>query len=306
MSNKSYINIFLTLLILLSCSGPQSPDKQETKETSFQIYVSNYPLYFFVESLAGELVEIQFPAKESGDPAFWDPDPEAISKMQQADLILLNGASYEKWLENISLPVSKQINTAQSYKDRLIKIREKVAHTHGPQGEHEHSGTAFTTWLDLSLAIQQAANVKEALINALPDQKDAIEKNFENLKTAISALDSDLVSVTEELTEIKVLFSHPVYQYFENRYNIEGISLHWEPDTEPDESMWKELEDILKKESIKYMIWEDQPLPGVEKQLNELGVSCIVFNPCGNVPEEGDFLSAMRRNIENLKKIEAQ
>jgi len=33
-----------------------------------------------------------------------------------------------------------------------------------------------------------------------------------------------------------------------------------------------------------------------------MGVESLVFAPCANAPEAGDFLDVMRQNIENLKK----
>ena len=34
-----------------------------------------------------------------------------------------------------------------------------------------------------------------------------------------------------------------------------------------------------------------------------MGIKSAVFDPVGNVPEHGDFLSNMRQNIENLKPV---
>ena len=43
------------------------------------------------------------------------------------------------------------------------------------------------------------------------------------------------------------------------------------------------------------------PLASVDK-LKTLGVDSLVFDPCGNVPEQGDFLTVMRSNVDNLRK----
>jgi zinc transport system substrate-binding protein len=34
--------------------------------------------------------------------------------------------------------------------------------------------------------------------------------------------------------------------------------------------------------------------------LKAIGVDSLVFNPCSNTPDQGDFLSVMRQNVENL------
>jgi zinc transport system substrate-binding protein len=49
------------------------------------------------------------------------------------------------------------------------------------------------------------------------------------------------------------------------------------------------------------MLWEGQPLPEVENQLASLGIVAVVFNPCANKPDSGDFLSVMKQNLINLK-----
>jgi zinc transport system substrate-binding protein len=49
------------------------------------------------------------------------------------------------------------------------------------------------------------------------------------------------------------------------------------------------------------MLWEGPPLPEVEKRLLSSGIKAVVFNPCGNTPESGDFLSVMNKNLTNLK-----
>jgi zinc transport system substrate-binding protein len=51
------------------------------------------------------------------------------------------------------------------------------------------------------------------------------------------------------------------------------------------------------------MIREGKSLNKAVKKLNSLGVKSIVFDPCSNVPEQGDFLEVMQKNIENLKMV---
>ena len=51
------------------------------------------------------------------------------------------------------------------------------------------------------------------------------------------------------------------------------------------------------------MIWEGKPLNEAMNKLNSLGVKSIVFDPCGNVPEQGDFSTIMDRNVETLRNV---
>ena len=48
------------------------------------------------------------------------------------------------------------------------------------------------------------------------------------------------------------------------------------------------------------MLGEAQPLTKVEQDLAKLGVKCVVYNPCANKPAQGDFISTMEQNINDL------
>jgi zinc transport system substrate-binding protein len=43
-------------------------------------------------------------------------------------------------------------------------------------------------------------------------------------------------------------------------------------------------------------------MAGSVEKLQTLGVQSLVFDPCGNTPEQGDFLSVMQQNVENLRQ----
>ena len=297
--------LYLTIIIstILSCTSQQEQETAKTDATTPVIYVSNYPLKYFTERIASSLVDIQFPAKSADDPAYWQPIAEEIVEMQQADLIILNGASYEQWIKNVTLPQSRLVRTSARFTEKLIPLEETVTHSHGLEGEHEHAGTAFTTWLDMTLAVEQARVIKDALVELLPQHKNLFEDQFKNLEKELLALDAEINRVVSISQDQRVVFSHPVYQYLERRYNMNGMSVHWEPEELPDEEMWTEFKHILEHHPAKWMIWEGNPETNTVTELEKRGVNSVVFDPCGNEPDEGDFLTEMTKNIGELRKV---
>jgi zinc transport system substrate-binding protein len=298
-----WVSFLFINLLFLSCTSQQDQATAEPEVTKSIVVVSNYPLKYFTERIVGSLVDVQFHAKSAGDPAYWQPAPEDVVAMQKADLIFLNGASYEQWLNNVTLPESRMVETSAGFTDQLIPLDETVTHSHGLEGEHEHAGTAFTTWLDMSLAVEQAKAIQEALTSLLPDYTVQLEENFNSLKANLQTLDEELNSIVSKSPDQKVIFSHPVYQYLERRYQIKGMSVHWEPDQVPDAEMWDEFEHILDHHPAKWMIWEGDPNAQTVAELGKRGVKSVVFDPCGNKPETGDFLTVMADNMEVLKKV---
>ena len=159
------------------------------------VYAVNYPLQYFAERVGGTAVRVSLPVPGDTDPAFWKPGPEQIAAYQAADLILLNGASYAKWVDRASLPASRTVDTSASFAEGLIRSDGVVTHRHGEQGVHDHGDIAFPTWLDPLQAIAQARTVRDALVRLRPDNAREFNQRFESLETDLLALDAHLVSL---------------------------------------------------------------------------------------------------------------
>ncbi len=306
MMNKENIEYRMrTCLIALTFIAlaifPSFSIADDNPSAKLTIYTVNYPLKYFAERIAGEYAKVIFPAPKDGDPAYWIPDRKIISDYQKADLILLNGAHYAKWTEKVSLPGSKMVDTSRKFKDQYIKTDEAVTHSHGPGGKHAHENTAFTIWLNLDLAARQAKAIKLALIRKRPELRSAFERNYTALQKDLMTLDRKIKEVVSKNENQPFIASHPVYQYFAGRYGLNMKSVHWEPDETPNVSQRTELKRLLKDHKARWMVWEGEPTADSTGMLKSLNVNSLVFEPCGNIPEEGDFLSVMRKNIENLK-----
>ena len=293
---KRLINLHTLLIAILLVFNVQAADK-------ISIYTTNYPLKYFAERIAGEHANVVLPIPPEVDPAFWVPEIEIIIQYQTADLIFVNGASYEKWIHKVSLPQHTLIDTSSSFKDSLITIEEMTNHSHGFDGEHTHSGTAFTTWLDFSLAAKQANSVYTTLIQRYPQFNRDLEYNFKRLEDELMALDQQLTEIVNKNEDVLILASHPVYQYLQHRYKLNIESVLWEPETLPSNKEWQALTNILETHSSNWMIWEKAPISKTVNKLIQHGIASVVVNPCANVPNEGDFMSVMVNNLQNLSEI---
>ena len=267
-----------------------------------RVYVVNYPLKYFAERIGGDHVNVVFPAPKEGDPAYWNPDTKTIAAYQKADIILLNGANYAKWVRKVSLPRSKMMDTSSKFKDRYITAADIVTHSHGPGGKHAHESLAFTIWLDLDLAAKQAKAIEKAFGRKRPNRRETFQKNFDLLEKELLDIDKRIKAVISKDPEKLFIGSHPVYDYFARRYGIKMESVHWEPDEIPNDGQWIDLQKLLKAHTAKWMIWEGDPLKESVEKLKTSGIQSLVFDPCGNVPDKGDFLDVMKQNVENLSK----
>ncbi len=288
----------LSFLIGIGITSVKAEDK-----ATLNISTVNYPIKYFTETIANKYAVVTLPMPADIDPAFWSPKAEDVIALQKADLIILNGAKYAKWLPKVSLPLFKLVNTSAEFKQAYIFLEADIKHKHGSGGEHSHAGTAFTTWLDFSLAEKQAKVVFDALSAKQPDLKSTFAENFLPLQKTLLGFDSELTEMGLALKDVALLGSHPVYQYLKRRYQLNLKSVHWEPEEAPTEEQWSKLQQILSDHPAKWMLWEAEPAIETVAKLETLGVKSIVFSPCANTPADGDFLTVMRDNVFRLKTI---
>lgn len=293
--------LYLLILLILSSCIDRKEDSSSITDQKPTVAVVNYPLYYFAKTIGGDHVTVYLPAI-GGDPAYWKLSSKQVINFQKADLILTNGAGYAQWIEKASLPLSKIVNTSALFKDQWIETELGVTHSHGPDGEHVHKGTAFTTWLNFKFAIIQAESVHQALVDLLPELTDQLNRNFNQLRNTLLDFDERMEDLAERLHDEQLVASHPVYQYLERGYSLSVNSMHWDPKEMPAEDQWKRSIDLFKDSKVRIMIWEDDPTEEIKLKMDELGVLAVVFDPCSNKPVENDLEHVMNQNLQQLEK----
>lgn len=290
------------IAIALGCSEKAAPDRaRESQADPFTIYTVNYPLSYFADRMAPAGARVVFPVPEGIDPAFWRPSTESIQAYQQADLILLNGAGYAKWLRYATLPKTRMVITTNGCRADLLRTEGSVRHQHGPEGSHAHEGLAFTTWLDLRLAVCQASRVRDALREHIPEREKTIASGFDSLERDLLQIDARLRRAGEVSGDRPILASHPVYQYLADGYGLSIESLHLEPDQPISRDDWQALDAVLAVRPTNLMLWEAPPLASTQEGLRTRGVTVVVLDPAAQRPTQGDFLSVMKANADRLE-----
>ncbi len=284
----------LTFLVTACSRG--APPSESREQSQLYVVAVNYPLYYFAERLAGDAIEVRLPAPPDTDPALWRPTVEDILLLQGAERVLLNGAGYSPWRDKVALSDRKQVVTSSP--DTWIALENQVTHSHGPRGEHAHGDYAFTTWMDFSIADQQAQAVAQALSSLLPEEAPRIAANLQALQAALADLDARMQHCGQSLSARQLIYSHPVYDYFERRYQLPGTSLHWEPDRMPEESEWAALEASRSESAL--FIWEAEPDTAIAERMAAMALPFVVLDPAANRREE-DWLAVQRANLARLE-----
>ena len=266
----------------------------------------NGPLAYFAERIADDAVDVVLPVPDGLDPADWRPSDQAILLLQEADLILSNGAGYSGWLKTVAIPRYRLIDTSAPFQERYMPLEGDTTHAHGPEGTHSHGGFASTTWLDFGLAADQAGVAAEALKTLAPDRASEVDERLSVLRADLAELDREARRLGEVAGGRGLIASHPVYQYFARAYGMQIASMHWEPGVTPDAAEWDAFDALRAQTAASVMLWEAEPTAETRQELASRSVMVVVFDPAGG-RRDADFLSIMRGNLANLATaLEAQ
>ncbi len=305
---KNALLILMVLFLSGACrekaENTQTPSElQEARKPV--VYTSNYPLYYFTGRVAGSLVDIEFPAMASDSPAQWTPTAEVITAMQSADLVFLNGATYETWLMNVSLPDSILVDTSLGFATRLLPSGQTFTHSHGEEGAHSHEGVATHTWMDLSMAMAQAGVIKQALSEKLPGHREQLESNYRELMADLGDLDKRFKEF-QGRDFPDVLYTQPIYPYFQKAYGLSGSVVLLKPDEALTPKALHDIKHLKADKGIAYALWPQAPSKETEGALEALGLTSLLLNPAEATPGEGDFLTIWERNFAVLSTISGE
>jgi zinc transport system substrate-binding protein len=291
-------------LSLASCgpaSGPNDSVDESARESG-PAMTTFYPLAYFAGRIAGDAVEVQCPVLDDADPSLWQPGTEVIRAYQQAEVIFINGASFEKWVATAPLPRSRVVDTTAGLKDDLLHYANATTHSHGPAGKHSHEGIDGHTWLDPVMVLAQAQAMRDGLKRAYPESAVEFDAGFAALAKDLKALDESLKELAGKMDGVTVIATHPAYNYLARRYDWNLINFSITPDVAMTKADVTALEaELSDSDGKRIVLWESVPDEGnVDLLEKSFGATSVVYNPCETPTDEGDFIERMQVNVDRL------
>lgn len=288
---------------VVGCNKGVAPEVTPTGQPV--VYTTFYPTQYFAKRIGGGLIEVVCPVPEDEDAIFWMPEDSVIQAYQQADLIILNGAGFSKWVASVSLPEDRLVDTAEPFSDAFIAYENATVHSHGPKGEHAHEGIDGHTWVDPINAITQAGEILKAFCKRWPEQAEVFKRGHSELVADLGALDSTLTDLQQRGSP-PLLASHPAYNYIARRYSWDVENLDLDPEADLSDEDVAAIRDQLARHPAKFLVWEAAPTTASAARLEaDLGLKSIVFSPCELLGAEDqaageDYMSVMRENLVQL------
>ena len=219
--------------------------------------------YPYIEQLTKEIakdkIDVRLLSRGDWDPHFVVPRPSLVSKLRNADLLILNGASLEiGWLP----PLIHSSNNAKIQKgangymelSAYIKLQDipksvdrSMGHVHAEGNPHfamdPHNMIPLAEAIMLTLALNDEGNYA------------FYKKNFETFK---SHWQKKLKSYDKKMRTckgMKVVQYHELFNYFLRRYEIDSIdNLEPLPGIKPNSKHTLELVNEIRQNSVKLIL----------------------------------------------------
>ncbi|GAE36637.1 metal ABC transporter solute-binding protein, Zn/Mn family [Halalkalibacter akibai] len=180
-------------------------------------------------------------------------------------------------------------------------------HGHEEDG-HDHSHDEDPhVWLDPILSISLAENIKNALVELLPEQEEFFTLNFEEVKAELEAIDSEFKAMVDAANKDTFLVSHAGYGYWEARYGVKQIGISGiSPTNEPSQRQLQDIITFANEYGLNYVMLEQNiPTKVAEVVKDEVGAEALYLHNLEALIQEDinndeDYFSLMRRNIEVL------
>ncbi len=299
---------FLAVIVLAACGGndTSSNEKEINNDEKLKVITTFTLLEDIVKQIGGEYVETYNLVPVGTDPHEYEPLPQDIKETEDADVLFFNGLNLEGgdggWFTKLTESTGQ--DDAIIYE---VSAGVEPMYLSSEDGTEEEVNPH--SFLDPNVGMIMADNIKEALIEVSPENKEEIEENAQAYQTTLEEMDEQYKTRFAEIPKEDhiLVTSERAYQYMADRYDLkEGFI--WEVDTEENGSPEQitTLVEFIKEENPPVLFVESnvdsRPMETVS---NESGVDIfedkLYSDEIGALGEEADtYIKYLQYNIDKI------
>ncbi|MCX5864831.1 MAG: zinc ABC transporter substrate-binding protein [Deltaproteobacteria bacterium] len=186
-----------------------------TAAAKTQIFVTVPPQAYLAERIGGDAVEVHTLVGKGQDPHTFEPTPRQAAALAGASLFFTVDIPFEKQLATKVAASNRNLKIVDSTKGIVrLQLTEPDPHTaHGNEADPH-------LWLATDNLRIMADNMTAAMVAAMPEHKEALQKNLASLQREISDLDKRLATTLAPHRGKTFYVFHPAFGYFANAYGL--------------------------------------------------------------------------------------
>ena len=287
-ANVFLFRFFLVMFILTACSTQAEPiavDGPESDE-KLKVVATTTIVGDVVSQVGGDLIELSVLLPVGIDPHGFDPTPQDIAKVAEADLVFANGAGLEEFLDNL-------IESAGA-KDKIIHVSDGIDFLtfEGDLEELDHNSVDPHSWTNPKNVMIWVENIEGELKLQDPENAELYEANAKNYKAELEALD---IWIQEQVAMIPVadrrlVTDHTMFGYYASEYGLEQIGAliqGYSSLAEPTAKEMAEIEDAVREFGVKAIFVGHSVNPTLAERVTDDTGAALIFVYTGSLSESG-------------------
>jgi ABC-type Zn uptake system ZnuABC Zn-binding protein ZnuA len=285
-----------TFTLLLTACGGSPASASGTIDPV--ILASTTFLADIARNVAGDRVEIESLLPIGVDPHSFQPTPQDVARITACDLLILNGAKYEHFLESLLENAGAEITLIEA--SAGLRLREDAEEEHGVDPH---------LWLDPNNVIVYVENIREGLTHFDPQGEAEYQANAEAYVAELTALDA---WITEQVALIPVenrllVTNHEALGYFAERYGFTVVGTvveSFSSDASPSAQQMAGLIEQIKATGAPAIFLNAGDNPALAQQIaHETGVQLVTglhLESLTDGPPAATYIDMMKYNLTQI------
>ncbi len=267
-----------------------------------RVFASVLPIKTFIERVGGKHVEVQAMVRPGFNPHTYDPTPQQISALADAELYVRTGVPFEQaWMTRIrsTNPKMQMLDARAGISLRTLEAHDHHDHDHGHdeashKGNHHDDAHADEqdphVWTSPALVRHMAGVIRDKLSELAPLHAADFAHNHDAFVAELNILDRELHALLDPLPNRRFMVFHPAWGYFADAYGLTQIPIENEG-KEPGARALAALIGQAKHNGIKVVFVQPQfDKRQARKVANAIGGAVIAVDPLA-----ADYVDNLRR-----------
>jgi manganese/iron transport system substrate-binding protein len=282
--------VALALLALLAGCG--SAATNVSSDGTIPVVTSFSTLNSFVEAVGGARVSVHSLVPIGASPEEYEPRPQDVVTLSQAQLLVTNGAGIEAWL-------GKLLANAQNAKLHTVVCTDGLPIRIG----NPH------LWMDPEFAKHYVAKIRDALIGLDPPHAGEYRANAAAYDKKLDALEVYIRAqiATVPAQQRNMIVFHNAWLYYNARFGIKTVGvIEINPGQDPNPQQIATLVDLAKQNHVRAIFSEPEFSPKLAQSLARSAdiqiVSDLYDDSLGQDARVSDYLSMLRYDTDTIVK----
>ena len=278
-----------------------------------QVVTTTTDLRSLAEAVGGDRVVAVSLIPPNLDAEEYQPKPQDVLRLKQAQLLVRVGLDYDLWLDRLLAQAGRpEISRGgPTYVDAsfAIAVLELRGMSVGPGDGHAHGSGNPHYWLDPKNAETITANILEALARIDPANARTYEANRRAFLTRLNAKLTEWESRLSALKSMPIVAYHNSWPYFARRFRLDVIGfIETKPGVPPSASHLAAIVRDMRARGVRIVLREPhEPERDVAFVASRAGAQVVTLAASvGALPGADDYISLFDVNVEALTTTAAK